>query len=114
MSSTHPGDIARAAYERARRPAHRHKHLVCEGCGLLFTATRHDARFCSSACTRNGIAKAEGQRLLAALQGSPGLSITALADAAHLGRTTAERTLRQLGARGWIEKDRAGRWRLTV
>jgi protein-arginine kinase activator protein McsA len=24
--------------------------LVCEDCGTTFTATRHDARFCSSPC----------------------------------------------------------------
>ena len=50
MSSTHPRDMSLAAYERARREARRHKQLVCKGCGLIFTATRHDARFCSNAC----------------------------------------------------------------
>lgn len=40
MSSTHPSDIARASYERARRAAHRHKQLVCKACGLIFTTTR--------------------------------------------------------------------------
>jgi protein-arginine kinase activator protein McsA len=50
MSSTHPGNIALAAYERARRAKHRYKQLVCKSCGLAFTAVLRDARFCSAAC----------------------------------------------------------------
>ena len=61
---------------------------------------------------RDGIAKAEGERLLATLRDSSGLSVAALAEAAHVGRSTAEERLRQLAARGAIGKNPEGRWKL--
>ena len=57
-------------------------------------------------------ARAEDQRLLTALRDSPGLSVAALAEAAHVGRSTAEERLRQLSQCGAIEKDPEGRWKL--
>jgi DNA-binding IclR family transcriptional regulator len=53
-------------------------------------------------------------RLIAALRANPGLTVGALADAADESRSGTGERLRQLAARGWVEKDRAGRWRLTV
>jgi IclR helix-turn-helix domain len=52
------------------------------------------------------------QRLVAALQGSPGESISALAEAAGAGRATTRERLQALAARGAVEKDGDGRWRL--
>jgi DNA-binding IclR family transcriptional regulator len=57
-------------------------------------------------------AKAEEERLLAAMRESPGLSVAALAEAAHVGRSAADDGLRRLAARSAIERDAEGRWRL--
>jgi hypothetical protein len=51
MSSTHIRAIWPwpLIHERDAQPVGIMK-LVCKGCGLIFTATRRDARFCSNAC----------------------------------------------------------------
>jgi hypothetical protein len=57
--------------------------------------------------------KAAERRLLEAMRESPGLSVVALAKAASAGRSAAGERLRQLAARGAIEKDADGRWRIA-
>jgi hypothetical protein len=57
-------------------------------------------------------AKAAEQRLLTAMRESPGLSVAALAKAASASRSTTGERLRQLAARGAIDKDSEGHWRL--
>ena len=52
------------------------------------------------------------RRLIEAMQGSPGLSVAALAKTTSTSRSTTGEWLRQLAARGAIEKDPEGRWRL--
>jgi DNA-binding IclR family transcriptional regulator len=43
---------------------------------------------------------------------NPGLSVVALANAAGSSRSATGDRLRQLAARGTVEKDSAGRWKL--
>ena len=57
--------------------------------------------------------QAAEQKLLAAMRDNPGLSVIALANAAGGSRSAAGERLRQLAARGAIEKDSAGHWRLV-
>jgi MarR family len=52
-------------------------------------------------------------RLLEALRETPGLSVAALAKAAGSSRSVAGERLRQLAARGAVEKDPDGHWRLV-
>jgi hypothetical protein len=42
--------VCDACYERRRRKLHRHKQRTCAVCGVGFTTTRSDSRFCSNAC----------------------------------------------------------------
>lgn len=58
-------------------------------------------------------AQAAEQQLIDAMRDNPGLSVIALAHAAGFNRSTAGERLRQLASRGIVEKDAAGRWRLT-
>jgi Winged helix-turn-helix DNA-binding len=58
-------------------------------------------------------AKVAEQRLLEAMRDNPDLTVIALANAVSLGRSTAGERLRQLAARGLVEKSAMGRWRLT-
>ena len=58
-------------------------------------------------------AQAAEQRLLAAMADNPGLSVIALANAAGDSRSATGERLRQLAAKGAIEKDSAGHWRLV-
>ena len=57
-------------------------------------------------------ATAGERRLLAAMEASPGASANALAKAAAISRSTAADGLKRLAARGAIEKDGDGRWRV--
>jgi hypothetical protein len=57
-------------------------------------------------------AKTAERKLIAAMQDNPGLSVIALANAAGSSRSATGERLRQLAARGTVEKDPAGRWRL--
>jgi len=57
-------------------------------------------------------AKTAEKRLLEALRDNPGLSIAALANAIGSSRSATGERLRQLAARGMVEKDPAGRWKL--
>jgi hypothetical protein len=53
-------------------------------------------------------------RLLESMRDSPGLSVSALARGAAVNRATTRGHLQQLAARGEVEKDDAGLWRLTA
>jgi hypothetical protein len=57
-------------------------------------------------------AKTAEQRLLRAMADNPGLSVVALANAAGSSRSATGDRLRRLAARGTVEKDSAGRWKL--
>jgi hypothetical protein len=57
--------------------------------------------------------KAAERKLLEAMRESPGLSVAALAKAVSAGRSTTGERLRQLAARGAIDKDADGRWRMA-
>ena len=57
-------------------------------------------------------AKPAEQRLLKALQASPGSTVVELARAAGSGRSVAGERLRGLASRGVVTKDSAGHWRL--
>jgi hypothetical protein len=56
-------------YARYRRKLNRHKQRTCTTCGLEFTTTRTDARFCSNACRQKAYrtsataSPAEGDRV---------------------------------------------------
>jgi Winged helix-turn-helix DNA-binding len=52
------------------------------------------------------------RKLLAAMRDNPGLSVIALANAAGSSRTATGERLRQMAARGVVEKDLTGRWKL--
>jgi hypothetical protein len=54
------------------------------------------------------------RKLLEALQGSPGSSVSALAKAAGASRSRAGERLRGLASRGLVTKDSAGHWRLVA
>jgi hypothetical protein len=58
-------------------------------------------------------ARAAEYRLLAAMRDSLGLSANALAKAASASRSATSERLRRLAARGSIENDAAGRWRIA-
>jgi hypothetical protein len=60
---------------------------------------------------RNGTTA--GQKLLQALQQSPGASVAELARAVGGGRSTVAEQLRQLGRAGTLEKDAEGHWRVA-
>jgi hypothetical protein len=62
---------------------------------------------------RAGKSKAAERKLIEAMETNPGLSVAALAKAAAAGRSATGERLRKLAARGAIEKDGAGRWRLV-
>lgn len=53
-------------------------------------------------------------RLLETMRDSPGLSVSALARGAAVNRATTRGHLQQLAARGEVEKNDAGLWRLTT
>ena len=53
------------------------------------------------------------RKLLAALQGSTGSSVSALAKAAGANRSSTGERLRGLASRGVVTKDSAGHWRLV-
>jgi hypothetical protein len=57
-------------------------------------------------------AKTAERKLLEAMRDNPGLSVVALANAAGSSRSATGERLRQLAARGTVEKDPAGRWKL--
>jgi Winged helix-turn-helix DNA-binding len=57
-------------------------------------------------------AKTAERKLLAAMQDNPGLSVIALANAAGSSRSATGERLRQLAARGKIEKGPDGKWKL--
>jgi hypothetical protein len=59
-------------------------------------------------------AKVAEQRLLEAMRDNPELTVIALANAMSLGRSTTGERLRQLAARGVVEKSATGRWRLKT
>jgi hypothetical protein len=59
------------------------------------------------------LAKDKEQKLLAAIQANPGLSATALARASAAAKATVQDRLKRLAARGAIEQDAGGRWRLA-
>jgi DNA invertase Pin-like site-specific DNA recombinase len=59
-------------------------------------------------------ARTAENRLLAALQGSPGSSVSKLAAAAGANRSSTAERLRQLAARGMATKDPEGRWLLVT
>jgi hypothetical protein len=51
--------IQRATERRSRhRAENRTKQLVCEACGIAFTAARSDARYCSATCRQRAHRKA--------------------------------------------------------
>jgi Winged helix-turn-helix DNA-binding len=52
------------------------------------------------------------RKLLAAMRDNPGLSVIALANAAGSSRSATGERLRQMAARGVVEKDLTGRWKL--
>lgn len=54
------------------------------------------------------------RKLLAAMRDNPGLSVIALANAASAGRSATGERLRQLAARGAVEKDSGGHWPLKA
>jgi MarR family len=62
---------------------------------------------------KSSIKNAE-RKLLAAMADNPGLSVIALANAAGSSRSATGERLRQLAARGVVEKDPAGRWKLKA
>jgi hypothetical protein len=57
-------------------------------------------------------AKTAERKLIAAMRDNPGLSVIALANAAGSSRSATGERLRQLAARGVVEKDPTGRWKL--
>ena len=57
--------------------------------------------------------KAAERKLIATMEANPGASVAALAKAASASRSRTGDRLRQLAARGAIEKDDAGRWRIA-
>ena len=57
-------------------------------------------------------AQAAERQLLAAMADNPGLSVVALANAAGSSRAATGERLRQMAARGVVEKDLTGRWKL--
>jgi biotin operon repressor len=57
--------------------------------------------------------RSNDRRLLDTLRDNPGLSANALAKASNVSRTTTSTRVRQLAARGAIEKDPEGGWRLA-
>jgi hypothetical protein len=59
-------------------------------------------------------AKASEQKLIAALQASPGASERALATAVGANRSQTGERLRKLAAAGAVAKGGDGRWRLTA
>jgi hypothetical protein len=59
-------------------------------------------------------AKTAEQKLIAALQASPGASERALATAVGANRSTVGEHLRQLARDGMITKDAGGHWKLTA
>jgi DNA-binding IclR family transcriptional regulator len=59
-------------------------------------------------------AKTAERKLLEAMRDNPGLSVVALANAAGSSRSATGERLRQLAARGVVEKDLTGRWKLKV
>jgi DNA-binding MarR family transcriptional regulator len=61
---------------------------------------------------RTAIANAEEQRIITTLHESLGISVSALAEAAHVGRPTVGERLRQMALRGRVEQDATGQWRL--
>jgi hypothetical protein len=58
-------------------------------------------------------AQAAEQQLIDAMRDTPGRSVIALANAVGGDRSVTGERLRQLARRGIVEKDAAGRWRLT-
>ena len=57
-------------------------------------------------------AKTAERKLIAAMRDNPGLSVTALANAAGSSRSAAGERLRQMALRGLVTKDITGRWKL--
>jgi hypothetical protein len=57
-------------------------------------------------------AKTAERKLLEAMRDNPGLPVIALANAAGSSRSATGERLRQLAARGAVEKDATGRWKL--
>jgi Winged helix-turn-helix DNA-binding len=57
-------------------------------------------------------AKTVERKLIEAMRDNPGLSVAALANAIGSGRSATGERLRQLAARGMVEKDPTGRWKL--
>jgi hypothetical protein len=57
-------------------------------------------------------AKTAERELIAAMRAYPGLSVIALANAAGSSRSATGERLRRLAARGLVEKDATGRWKL--
>jgi site-specific DNA recombinase len=49
-------------YERHRRWRDRFKQCTCVTCGIEFTTTRTDAKFCSNACRQKAHRRAQGGR----------------------------------------------------
>jgi hypothetical protein len=58
--------------------------------------------------------KTAERKLLAAMADNPGLSVVALANAAGSSRSGTGERLRQMAARGVVEKDLTGRWKLKA
>jgi hypothetical protein len=56
--------------------------------------------------------KTAERKLIAAMADNPGLSVIALANAAGSSRSATGERLRQMAARGVVEKDQTGRWKL--
>jgi hypothetical protein len=58
-------------------------------------------------------ARVAEENLLIAMRQNPGLTERALANAAKASRSATSERLKRLAAAGTVEKDRAGRWKLT-
>jgi hypothetical protein len=56
--------------------------------------------------------KAAERKLLEVMRASSDLTVAALAEASHAGRSATGDRLRRLAARGAVEKDGNGRWKL--
>jgi hypothetical protein len=75
------------------------------------TSTPHSAK-AKARLRKPTSAKAAERKLIAAMRDNPGLSVIALANAAGSSRSATGERLRQLAARGVVEKDLTGRWKL--